>query len=405
MLDLVVVGGGLVGVATAYRFTRRLPGRDVLLLEKEPTLGQHQSGHNSGVLHSGLYYEPGSLKARNCVAGKAALEGFCAEAGVPFERCGKLVVATREAELGRLAALAQRARANGVEAHRLTAAELRRVEPAAGGLAALHVPGTGIVDYRRVLAALAEAVRGAGGELRCGAEVRRARVVGEGVEIDLEGAAAPLRARRAILCGGLQSDRLALRSGLEPGVRIVPFLGEYRALRPEYRERVRGLIYPVPDPALPFLGVHLTRRIDGGVDCGPNAVFAPAREGYAKAKLHLGDLAESLRWPGTWRLAARLAPLAAGELWRSWSTAAFARELARLCPELEADWLAPAPSGVRAQALDRAGRLVDDFTLLRDGPLLHVVNAPSPAATACLAIADQLLDDSLGNADPKIGPS
>lgn len=397
MIDLVVVGGGLVGAATAHRYLERHPGRQVVLLEKESALGQHQSGHNSGVLHSGLYYVPGSLKARNCRAGKAAMEAFCSESGVPFERCGKLVVATREAELPRLAALEERAAINGVEVRRLGPAEIPKVEPASAGLAALHVPETGIVDYKRVLSTLGERVLDAGGEIRTGSEVLAARAVDGGVELDLRAAREPLRARRAILCGGLQSDRLARRSGLDPEVRIVPFLGEYRALRPSFRERIRGLIYPVPDPALPFLGVHLTRRIDGSVDCGPNALFAPAREGYRKARIDPRDLLDSLSWPGTWRLGARHLPLAAGELWRSLSLRAFAKELSRLCPELEASWLEDAPSGVRAQALDRQGQLVDDFTLRADGPLLHVVNAPSPAATSCLAIADHLLGISPGN--------
>jgi L-2-hydroxyglutarate oxidase len=392
MLDLVVVGGGIVGLATAHRFLRRFPGRAVRVLEKEASPGGHQSGHNSGVLHSGLYYAPGSLKARNCVAGKAALEAFCREAGVPFERCGKLVVATREAELPRLAELERRAAANGVETRRLRREEIRAVEPEAGGLAALHVPGTGIVDYRRVVGALVEAVRDAGGEVRCGAEVRRATAAEGGVLVEVGGEREPLRAARAVLCGGLQSDRLARRSGLDPALRVVPFLGEYRALRPAFRERIRGLVYPVPDPALPFLGVHLTRRVDGGVDCGPNALLAPAREGYRKAAVDPRDLLESLAWPGTWRLGLRYARTGAAELWRSLSTAAFARDLARLCPALEADWLEPAPAGVRAQALARDGTLVDDFTVLEDGPLLHLVNAPSPAATSCLAIAGHLVD-------------
>lgn len=402
MLDLVVVGGGLVGLATAHRFLRRFPGRAVRVLEKEPAPGGHQSGHNSGVLHSGLYYAPGSWKARHCVAGKAAMEAFCGEHGVPFERCGKLVVATREEELPRLAELQRRAASNGVEVRRMLPAEFRRIEPEAGGLAALHVPATGIVDYRRVVGALVEALRADGGELRCGAEVRSARAEGDGARLEVRGEPGLLRARRVVLCGGLQSDRLALRSGLEPGVRVVPFLGEYRALRPAFRERIRGLIYPVPDPALPFLGVHLTRRMDGGVDCGPNALLAPAREGYRKAALDPRDLLESLAWPGTWRLLRRHLRTGAAELRRSLSTVAFAHDLARLCPALEPDWLEPAPAGVRAQAVARDGALVDDFTLVEDGPLLHLVNAPSPAATSCLAIADRLVD-RLGAPPPPQG--
>ena len=392
VLDLLVVGGGLVGLATAHRFLRRFPGRSVRILEKEPAPGGHQSGHNSGVLHSGLYYAPGSLKARNCVAGKAAMEALCSELGVPHERCGKLILATREEELPRLARLEERAAANGVEVHRLRPAEYRRLEPEAGGIAGLHVPATGIVDYRRVAAALAEVVRAEGGELTCGVEVRRARVEGDAVRVECEGPVQSLRARQAVVCGGLQADRLARRSGSDPGVRVVPFLGEYRALRTAHRDRIRGLIYPVPDPGLPFLGVHLTRRVDGGVDCGPNALLAPAREGYRKAALDPRDLLESLSWPGTWRLVLRHARTGASELWRSLSLEAFARDLARLCPALEPDWLEAAPAGVRAQALARDGTLVDDFTLLEDGPLLHLVNAPSPAATSCLAIGDHLVE-------------
>lgn len=390
MFDLAVIGGGIVGLATAFRYLRRFSGRSAVVLEKEERLAAHQSGRNSGVLHSGLYYPPGSLKAALCRTGKAGMEALCEELGVPWRRCGKLIVATEHDQLGRLAALAERARTNGVEVREVGPTGIRELEPHVRGLAGLHVPSTGVVDFRQVAEALGAEIRRLGGELRTGARVTGLEPRGDRLDLRLAGGE-ELAAARAITCGGLQADRLAGLSGGPAEVRIVPFLGEYFGLRPEFRTRVRALVYPVADPRFPFLGVHLTRRIDGRVDCGPSAVPTWSREGYSKTAFEARDAWSSLTWPGFWRLAGRHLPVAAGELRRSLSRAAFARSAARLLPELEADWLEPAPCGVRAQALDRSGRLVDDFLIEQRGPLLHVLNAPSPAATSSLAIAEHLL--------------
>lgn len=392
MLDLVVIGAGVVGSATAMRYLARFPGHSVLLLEKEAQPGEHQSGHNSGVLHSGLVYAPGSAKALHCRRGKQRLEEHCTKYGIPHERCGKLIIATSEAQLPRLAALRERAQRNGVETRDISAAQIHTIEPAAAGIAALHVPGTGIVDYRKVVASFREQIESAGGELRTGARVVRIEHEGDNARVEVAGAPSTILARRVIGCAGLQADRLALASRQNPDVRIVPFLGEYRALRAQYRDRIRGLIYPVADPRLPFLGVHLTRRIDGGVDCGPNALPTFAREGYARGAFDARDFFDLIRWPGAWRLGVKQIGRATGELWRSLSIEAFARDLARLCPELRADWLEPAPAGVRAQAVERDGSLVDDFRIESSGCVVHVLNAPSPAATSSLEIAEALVD-------------
>jgi len=384
-----------VGLATAYLHSARHPGRSVVLLEKERELASHQSGHNSGVLHAGIYYAPGSLKARGCRRGKALLEDFCRRAGVPFRTCGKLVVATREPQLPRLAALAERATANGVEAQRVEAKELARLQPGVGGLAGLFVPSTGIVDFRAVARALAEQAQAAGVEIRRGERVVELADEGDACRVVTD-SGETWRARRAYVCGGLQADRLARAAGLEPGIRIVPFLGEYRRLAAARAGGLERLVYPVPDPGLPFLGVHLTPRIDGSVECGPNALPTLAREGYARLAFDWRDAAETLAWPGTWRLGARLFPTAAGELRRSFSRRAFARALSELWPEIREEWLQAGTLGVRAQAVDRAGRLMDDFHLLRRGNLHFLLNAPSPAATACLAIAETLLDEASG---------
>lgn len=411
--DLAIVGGGILGLAAARAWLLAHPGDRVVVLEKEPRLAAHQTGHNSGVLHSGLYYAPGTRKAATCRRGKALLEAWCSARGVPFRRVGKLVVATDLSELGRLADLEARGRAHGVELHRLEGDALREVEPAAGGLAALHLPETGIVDYRRVAAGLGDEVREAGGELRLGCEVTgiEAQVARDGAPEDPGGAelrladGGTLTARRVLACAGLQADRIARAGGLDPdrpsaeapALRTVPFLGQYHDLVPAWAERVRGLIYPVPDPSLPFLGVHLTRRMPtagaptGTVDAGPSAVLTLARERYAGRRPDVRDAASALTWPGTWRLVRRHARHAASEVLGSVSRASFARRAARLLPGLTADDLVPREPGIRAQALGRDGSLVDDYALARRGPVLHLLNAPSPAATSCLAIADELV--------------
>lgn len=392
MLDLIVVGGGIVGLGSAIRYSARHPGRSVLVLEKEEAFASHQTGHNSGVLHSGIYYEPGSLKARNCVRGKELMEAFCREHGVPFETRGKLIVATDPGELGRLGELRKRGRANGVKLIELDERELRSAEPAVRGVAAIEVPGTGIVDYSQVAQAFVRSLRAEGHELLGGQRIEELEVAGNSVRVTAAGGKS-WTARQTLVCGGLQSDRLAKGSGAQLDLRIVPFLGEYRALKPEHSKLVKRLIYPVPDPRFPFLGVHLTPRMDGRIDCGPNALPAFAREGYAKLAFSPRDALANLTWPGFWRLARRQWPMARAELYRSLSSRAFARALQNLVPSVLADWFESAPSGVRAQAVDRHGSLIDDYAIRRQGPLLHLLNAPSPAATSCLAIGDHLVDE------------
>jgi (S)-2-hydroxyglutarate dehydrogenase len=380
VVDVVVVGGGIVGLATARALTLR--GMRVVVLERESAIGTHQTTHNSGVIHAGLYYEPGSLKARLCVEGAAALYEYCERRGIAAERCGKLVVATRPADLERLDALERRARANGVPGlARLGPDELRTIEPAARGLAALHSPNTGMVDFGAVASAYAADVVAHGGEVRTGAAVE-ALVEGEDhVEAVLAGdgelSRRAVAARRAVACAGAWSDRLALRSGARPDVRIVPFRGAYLTLR--RTDLVRGQIYPVPDPALPFLGVHLSRTIAGDVLIGPTALLVLQRR--------------SLRWPGTVRLVRRWWRTGAREVAHALSRRLLVREAARFVPEIGPADVGPGPAGVRAQALGRDGALLDDFLLARTGRAVHVLNAPSPAATASLAIGDMIASE------------
>jgi (S)-2-hydroxyglutarate dehydrogenase len=385
--DVAIVGGGLVGLATALALAGR--GTRVVVLEAEATLAAHQSGHNSGVIHSGLYYKPGSQKARLCVAGAADLYRFCAEEGVACQRTGKLVVATREEELPALSELERRGTANGLEGlARLGPEEIREVEPHAAGLAALRVPQAGIADYPGVARAYGRKIEAAGGRVLTGARVLRvARSGGRSV---LETARGSFETRLLLNCAGLQADRVARLAGVEPSVRIVPFRGEYFDLVPERRELVRGLIYPVPDPRFPFLGVHLTRTVDGRVEAGPNAVLALKREGYRWSDISPRDLAEAILYPGFWRMMRRTWRTAFGEVWRSALRRAFVADLQKLVPELRDGDLVRGGSGVRAQALDRSGRLVDDFHVERGPGSLHVLNAPSPAATASLVIGRHL---------------
>lgn len=382
--DLLVVGGGIVGLATAWLFQRRRPGARAVVLEKETAIAAHQTGRNSGVIHSGIYYKPGSEKARRCREGKRMLEEFCAAEGVPFERCGKVIVATREEELPRLAALEERAHANGVACARLAPEALREREPHAAGLAALLVPETGIVDYLGVCARLRARIEEGGGQVRTGVRVLRLRADGAGVRADTD--AGDFAAAAAANCAGLHNDRVARASGALPAGRIVPFRGEYYELTPAARGLCQHLIYPVPDPAFPFLGVHFTRRIGGGVECGPNAVLALAREGYRWRDVDLRDCAEVLGMRGFWRLAWRHGRTGLAEVWRSWSKAAFTRALQRLIPEIRAGQLVRAPAGVRAQMLLPDGGLVDDFLFADQPRVVHALNAPSPAATGALAI-------------------
>ena len=391
--EVAVVGGGIVGLATAYRLGQQ--GHRVVVLEKEDAPGQHQTGHNSGVLHTGIYYAPGSLKATTCRAGKAAMQAFCTDEGIPFDLCGKVIVATRSEELASLDRIEARGRENGVALERIGPERLAEIEPHTAGVAALHVPEAGIVDYKAVVRRSAEKVVEQGGRVVTGAFVERIVQpdrVRPGGEVVVETRAGAFAAERAVACAGLQSDRVARRSGEAPGMQVVPFRGEYYELRAEAAHLCRHLIYPVPDPSFPFLGVHFTRMIGGGVECGPNAVLAFAREGYTRTTVNVRDLVETLGYVGFRRLARKHLAAGLGEMWRSVSKAAFVRALQRLVPEIRAEHLVAAPAGVRAQAVKPDGGLVDDFALVPRGRVLHVLNAPSPAATASLAIADQIVE-------------
>ena len=386
-VDVVIVGGGIVGLATARRLIRDRPGLRLVVLEREPELAAHQSGHNSGVVHAGLYYAPGSLKAKLCREGKAALESYCAEKGIPLEQTGKLVVALTDAELPRLTALHERATANGVPGLELVGPErMREIEPHAAGIQGLWSPTTGIVDFRTVTLSYADDIRAAGGTIDTGRQV---------IAIDDRNGSAVVRtdqaevaARAVVVCAGLWADRVAAmtRDAGRDAPRIVPFRGDYYTLTPDARGLVRGLLYPVPDPRFPFLGVHFTRRIDGNVWAGPNAVLAFSRTGYRRRDVSLPDLVGTLTYPGFLRLATKYLRTGLAEMWRDWSKGAFLRELQRYVPELRGDQIVFGPSGVRAQALARDGTMVDDFDFAGSGRVLHVRNAPSPAATASLAI-------------------
>ncbi|AUH41339.1 L-2-hydroxyglutarate oxidase [Streptomyces sp. CMB-StM0423] len=433
--DVLVIGAGIVGLSTAYALTRAAPGIRVVVLEKEPGPAQHQTGRNSGVIHSGLYYRPGSLKARYAVQGATELVAFCAEHGLPHAVTGKIVVATDRDELPRLHALAQRGRENGIPVRELGPAQITEYEPHVRGLAALHVATTGVCDFRAVARTLAELAREAGAEVRYGVEVRAiarrpggARTseptavsdtthpddtTGPGTSVRPTDATCPadatrpadatgpavavrtaagdvVRARALVNCAGLHSDRIARIAGDRPGLRIIPFRGEYYELAPHAADLVRGLVYPVPDPAFPFLGIHLTRGIDGAVHLGPNAVPALAREGYSRTSLSPRDAAATVAYPGSWRIARRHWRYGAGELRRSLSRRAFTRDVRRLLPAVDEKDLRPAQAGVRAQAVLPDGALVDDFRFAEGPRTIHVLNAPSPAATASLPIGREI---------------
>ena len=382
--DLVIIGGGIVGLATAYRFVERFPGKTVTVLEKETELARHQTGRNSGVLHSGVYYRPGSLRAQNCRAGKEAMEAFCQREGLPYERCGKVIVATREAELPLLDKTLANGTANGVRCARIGPERLREIEPHCAGIAAVHVPDAGITDFAQVARRLAEIVCRSGGTV-----VTSARATAIRRDTDravVETTAGEFAARQVINCAGLQSDRVTRLSGAKPSTRIVPFRGEFYRLRPEAHHLVRALIYPCADPNFPFLGVHFTKLVGGGFECGPNAVLAWAREGYRHTDINLRDIAEWLTYAGFWRMAARHWRMGCEEMWRSLSKRAFVRALGRLIPEISSDQLEWAPAGVRAQAVSPQGDIVEDFVIDETDRVINVENAPSPAATASLNI-------------------
>jgi L-2-hydroxyglutarate oxidase LhgO len=389
--DLVIIGAGIVGLATALEFARRFPGKRLLIVEKEDHVAAHQTGHNSGVIHSGIYYRTGSLKARNCVAGCASMKRFCAEQGIPYEECGKLVVAIKPDQVPRLRQLHERGIANGVERLRmLDRHEFRELEPHADGICALHVPSTGIVDYKLVATKYAELVLCAGGEI-----VFQANVTGLREDTDaniVETTAGAIRASYVINCAGLYSDTITRMAGCQTDLEIIPFRGEYYDVKPDRRHLVRNPIYPVPDPRFPFLGVHFTRHIDGSVEAGPNALLALRREGYVGKGVDLTETVEMLRWPGFWKMARKYWKMGAVEQYRAWIKRAFTRALQQMVPGLTEDDLAPGGSGVRAQAVDRNGNLLDDFSFAHSKRMIHVCNVPSPAATASLEIGKEVVD-------------
>lgn len=388
--NLIVIGGGVVGLATALEVTHRFPRMRLLVLEKEDRVARHQSGHNSGVIHSGIYYKPGSRKARLCVTGAAAMVEFCRQHGIPHKVCGKVIVATNENELPRLEELSRRGQANGLTGLRMVeSAELREIEPHAAGVRALVVPSTGITDYAKVCEKYAELISEQGGSILTSSPATAIKRSGK--EIVVETPRQVLSTDYLINCAGLFSDRISRMAGDDPEITIIPFRGEYYDLIAERASLVRALIYPVPDPRFPFLGVHFTRRVDDTVDAGPNAVLALQREGYRHTDISLRDLAGAISFPGFWRMAAKHWRSGLDEFRRSFSKRAFTRSLQRLVPSVQEQYLVPGKSGVRAQALQKDGSLVDDFTFVRSDRMLHVLNVPSPAATASLMIGKAIV--------------
>ena len=387
--DIIIIGGGIVGLATAYQFTLDYPLLKITLLEKEQQLAAHQTGHNSGVLHTGIYYKPGSLKALNCLEGKSRMEDFCSKEEIDFEICGKVIVAISEAELPALETIYQRGRTNGVSCEMINSEKLHELEPHVAGIKAVHVPEAGIVDYGLVCKRFAKHLQNnEDNQIHCSTKVIGIRhsdnIVVETEQGEFEG-------RFLVNCAGLYSDKITAMTQ-PPESKIIPFRGEYYEVRPEKHHLCRNLIYPVPDPSFPFLGVHFTRMINGSLECGPNAVLAFAREGYTRSTINVLELAEVLSYPGFIRLAAKYWRAGAGEMWRSFSKAAFVRALQRLVPEISADDLETAPAGIRAQAVLSNGKLVDDFLIQENKNIINVCNAPSPAATSSLNIGKHIVD-------------
>ena len=391
--DIAVIGGGILGTATAMTLTQRFPNKTVAVLEKEDEVAQHQTGHNSGVIHAGIYYAPGSHKANLCTEGSKSLRRFCDDRGIPYEMCGKVVVATEESQLGKLDELHRRGTANGAEGLEIIPRErLLELEPHASGLKAVYSPNSGIVDYGRVTRAYAEEMVANGAELLTGTNVRR--VAYSGARTVLETDRGDLSAAHVINCAGLHADSVARSMGVDPGLRIIPFRGEYFSLKADRAHLVKGLVYPVPDPKLPFLGVHFTKRIGGGVEAGPNAVLALAREGYRKSSLNARDLLGTLSFVGFWRMSMSHWKTGVKEAFRSYVKRAFLRSLQTLVPEVRMEDLADPGAGVRAQAVDRKGNLLQDFAIVRSANAIHVLNAPSPAATSSLAIGSHIVNEA-----------
>ncbi len=388
--DVVIVGGGIIGLATALDLVNRYPRRRVAVVEKEKELAVHQTGHNSGVIHSGIYYRPGSQKARFCVSGVDSLLQFCQKNDVPYQRCGKVIVATDPSELGRLEELHQRGTANGVQGLEIMGPDrLNEIEPHAYGIKALYCPGTGIVDFRAVSEAMARGISSGGGEILTGWEVLG--ITRSRGDLFLETTGGSVQTKHLINCAGLHADKIARMMGALPAVKIIPFRGEYYTLRPDRSHLVKTLIYPVPNPKFPFLGVHFTRNIHGQVEAGPNAVLALAREGYRKSDFNFSDTFGTLTYSGFWSMALKFWKTGLGEVHRSLEKGVFLRDLRRLLPEIEDGDLAPGGSGVRAQAVDRRGRLLDDFAIHGTAGAIHVLNAPSPGATSSLAIGKHIV--------------
>lgn len=384
--DVAIIGGGIVGLAVAYLLGRLYPDKTVVVVEKESSVGRHQTGHNSGVLHTGIYYKPGSYKASNCVRGKKLMEDFCSENGIPYENCGKIIVATKESDLKALSMIHERGVANGVECYLASADELKEVEPHVRGLKGLRVPQAGIVDYVAVAQVLRAKIESKGGVVLLGAQVTGARRSNNTTVLQtLKG---DIEASMVVNCAGLHSDRIARVLGAQPKVKIIPFRGEYYKLVGPAQGLCRNLIYPVPNPQFPFLGVHYTRMISGEVECGPNAVLAFAREGYTKSTLNVADLAETVSYPGFLKFISKHLGMGMAEMWRSFSKAAFVRSLQELIPEVCANDLAPGGAGVRAQAITHDGKFVDDFVIEETEGVVNVLNSPSPAATSSLSLAE-----------------
>lgn len=388
--DVAIIGGGIVGLATAYRLGEQFSDLKITVLEKEPAVAEHQTGHNSGVLHTGIYYKPGSLKATNCRAGKLAMQSFCETQGIDYDICGKVIVALDESELPALERIFERGQANGVNCEIIGRERLHELEPHAAGIQAIHVPEAGIVNYRQVCRRLAEIIVERGGCVQTDARVTA--ITQGGQRVVVASTAGEWEAQYLVNCAGLQCDRVAKLGGQKPSAQIVPFRGEYYELKPEAHHLCQTLIYPVPDPSFPFLGVHFTRMIEGGVECGPNAVLAFAREGYRKTNVNPYDLLESLTYPGFVKLALKYWRVGAGEMWRSFSKAAFVKALQRLVPDIRSEHLVTAPAGVRAQAVSRDGSMVDDFLIDETERIINIGNAPSPAATASLNIGAMITE-------------
>ena len=391
MFDVGIIGGGIVGLATAYQLSQKFPKLSVAVIEKESSLAKHQTGHNSGVLHSGIYYKPGSLKAINCRQGKKAMEKFCKEQDIDFELCGKIIVALNDEEVPRMQNIFQRGQENGVNCKIISREEMLEIEPHVAGVQAIHVPECGIVNYKQVCLRLGEIIEEKEeNQLFLGHQVTKIKNLNDSLVIETNKGV--IECKQLINCGGLHSDKVTKLGGQKPPAKIIPFKGEYFELKENAKHLCKNLIYPVPDPAFPFLGVHFTRMIDGAVECGPNAVLAFGREAYGKFDLNLKDLLESITYPGFQKMAIKHWKMGWGEMWRSYNKRAFVKALKRLIPEIEASHLVSAPAGIRAQAVSEEGGLVDDFLIEENSRIINVCNAPSPAATASLNIGSTIVE-------------